>query len=96
MIDDAHLVKESWDRLEPIAGRVAAQFYARLFVEVPELRELFPMAMAGQQEHFVRALRRVVQGLDSPLLLERYLHQLGEDHRKFAVRTSSTCRSAGR
>jgi NAD(P)H-flavin reductase len=27
-----------------------------------------------------------VQGLDSPLLLERYLHQLGEDHRKFAVR----------
>jgi hemoglobin-like flavoprotein len=48
MIDDAHLVKESWDRLEPVAGRVAAQFYARLFVEAPELRELFPMAMAGQ------------------------------------------------
>ena len=26
MIDDAHLVTESWERLEPIAGRVAARF----------------------------------------------------------------------
>lgn len=86
MFPDAHLVKESWDRLEPVAGRVAAHFYARLFIDAPELRDLFPMTMERQQEHFVRALRRVVQGLDSPLLLERYLAQLGQDHRKFAVR----------
>ena len=86
MIADAHLVKESWDGLEPVAGRLAAHFYARLFVEAPELRELFPLALAEQQEHLARALRRVVQGLDSPLLLERYLHQLGQDHRTFAVR----------
>lgn len=86
MIADAHLVKESWGRLEPAAARIAAEFYARLFLDSPELRELFPLALAGQQEHFVAALRRVVQGLDSPLLLERYLTQLGQDHRKFAVR----------
>ena len=85
MIADAHLVKESWDRLEPVAGRVVAGFYARLVADSPELRALFPMAPAGQQEHFVAALRRVVQGLDSPLLLERYLIQLGRDHRRFAV-----------
>lgn len=86
MIADARLVKESWDRLEPFAGRVAAHFYARLFVDAPELRDLFPMVMERQHEHFVQAVRRVVQGLDSPLLLERYLGQLGQDHRKFAVR----------
>jgi NAD(P)H-flavin reductase/hemoglobin-like flavoprotein len=86
MIADAHLVKDSWDRLEPFAQRVAGHFYARLFVEAPELRELFPVALAPHQQHFVAALRRVVQGLDSPLLLERYLGQLGQDHRKFAVR----------
>lgn len=85
MIADVHLVKESWDRLEPVAGRVAARFYARLFVEAPELRELFPLVLERQQDHLVRALRRVVQGLDSPLLLEQYLGRLGEDHRKFAV-----------
>jgi NAD(P)H-flavin reductase/hemoglobin-like flavoprotein len=85
MFTDAHLVKESWDRLEPVAGRVAAHFYARLFVDAPELRDLFPMVMEGQQQHFLRAVRRVVQGLDSPLLLGRYLAQLGQDHRKFAV-----------
>lgn len=86
MFIDAHLVKESWDRLEPVAGRVAAHFYARLFVDAPELRDLFPMVLEGQQQHFVRAVRRIVQGLDSPLLLERYLARLGQDHRKFAVR----------
>jgi NAD(P)H-flavin reductase/hemoglobin-like flavoprotein len=86
MIVDAHLVKQSWGRLEPVAGRVAAEFYARLFLDSPELRELFPMALAPQQQHFLAALRRVVQGLDSPLLLEHYLTHLGRDHRKFAVR----------
>ena len=85
MIEDAHLVKASWDRLEPVAGRVAARFYARLTVEAPELRALFPLVLEQQQDHLVQALRRVVQGLDSPLLLERYLDQLGRDHRKFAV-----------
>lgn len=86
MFPDAHLVKESWDRLEPVAGRMVAHFYARLFLAAPELRDLFPLVLERQQDHVVRALRRVVQGLDSPLLLERYLTQLGQDHRKFAVR----------
>lgn len=86
MFTDAHLVKESWDRLEPVAGRVAAHFYARLSLDSPALRDLFPMVMEPQHEHFVLAVRRIVQGLDSPLLLERYLAQLGQDHRKFAVR----------
>lgn len=67
-----------------MAGR--AHFYARLFVEAPELRDLFPMVLERQQEHFLSAVRRVVQGLDSLPLLERYLAQLGQDHRKFAVR----------
>ena len=85
MIADAELVRASWDRLEPVAGRVAARFYARLFVECPQLRDLFPALLEEQQDHFVQALRRVVRGLDSPELLERYLTQLGQDHRKFAV-----------
>ena len=72
----------AWNRSP---GRVAARFYARLFVTAPELRALFPMVMEDQQLHFLRALRRVVQGLDSPLLLETYLLRLGGDHRKFAV-----------
>jgi NAD(P)H-flavin reductase/hemoglobin-like flavoprotein len=85
MITDAHLVKESWGRLEPVADRFAARFYARLFLESPELRELFPTVLAAPKEHLVRALRRVVQGLDSPLLLEQYLERLGRDHRTFSV-----------
>ncbi|HEX6754398.1 MAG TPA: FAD-binding oxidoreductase [Mycobacteriales bacterium] len=85
MFEDAHLVKESWGRLEPVAGQLAARFYARLFLASPELRAMFPVVLERQQSHFLLALRRVVQGLDSPLLLERYLLRLGQDHRKFAV-----------
>lgn len=86
MIEDAHLVKESWDRLEPNSGKLVAHFYARLFVQAPELRELFPIALNGQHQNLVQAIRRIVQGLDSPVLLEQYLVQLGRDHRKFGVR----------
>jgi hemoglobin-like flavoprotein len=86
MFADAYLVKESRGRLEPVAASVAGRFYARLFLEAPELRDLFPLVLTGQHEHFVRAVSRVVQGLDSPLLPERYLGRLGEDHRTFAVR----------
>ena len=86
MITDAHLVKASWDRLESVTDQIAAQFYVRLFEDTPELRELFPTMLEAQPAHLIRALRRVVQGLDSPLLLEQYLAQLGQDHRTFAVR----------
>lgn len=85
MFDDAHLVKDSWGRLEPVAGQLVARFYARLFLAAPELRSLFPVVLESQQQHFLRAVRRIVQGLDSPLLLETYLLRLGADHRKFAV-----------
>jgi NAD(P)H-flavin reductase/hemoglobin-like flavoprotein len=85
MFEDAHLVKESWGRLEPVAGRLAARFHVRLFLAAPELRAMFPVAPQRQQDHFLLALHRVVQGLDSPLLLERYLLRLGQDHSTFAV-----------
>jgi NAD(P)H-flavin reductase len=86
MSDEAVLLKESFGRVEPVAGKVAELFYARLFVEDPDLRYLFPVAMDVQRSRLLRALVRVVQGLDSPVQLEGFLRQLGQDHRKFGVR----------
>ena len=96
MFADAHLLKESWGRLEPVAGSVAAHFYARLFIDSPQLRDLFPVVLEDQQERFLRALRRIVQGADNPLLLERYLASSGRTTASSPCGRSTTCPSAGR
>lgn len=86
MSHEATLIKESFARVEPAADKVAAFFYARLFLESPDLRDLFPLMMDVQRSRLLRALVRVVQGLDSPVQLDQYLAELGHDHRKFGVR----------
>jgi NAD(P)H-flavin reductase/hemoglobin-like flavoprotein len=86
MTPSAILIKESFGRVEHVAGRVAEIFYARLFTDCPELRELFPLMMDVQRTRLLRALVRIVQELDSPVQLDQFLGQLGADHRKYGVR----------
>lgn len=83
---DARVLRESWALVEPRADRVAEYFYARLFVENPALRDLFPVAMNAQRVRLLRALVRVMQDVDRPAELGSFLAQLGADHRKFGVR----------
>jgi NAD(P)H-flavin reductase/hemoglobin-like flavoprotein len=82
------LIKNSFAVVEPESDRVAAYFYARLFMEAPELRELFPPAMDVQRDRLFGALIRIVQGADQPEFLEAFLHGLGRDHRKFGVKAA--------
>jgi len=86
MSPDALVMRDSWALVEPRADRVAEYFYARLFVENPELRDLFPVAMNAQRVRLLRALVRVMQDIDRPHELRPFLSQLGADHRKFGVR----------
>lgn len=83
---DAQLIKESFAQVEPVADQVAAHLYAQLFVERPELRDMFPVIMNVQRERLVAALTRIVQGMAHPETLSEYLQQLGRDHRRFGVR----------
>jgi NAD(P)H-flavin reductase/hemoglobin-like flavoprotein len=83
---DPRLVKESFAAVEPVADKVAGYFYARLFLDNPELRDMFPPAMDLQRERLLRALLRIVHGIDRPDFLANYLEQLGRDHRKFGVK----------
>ena len=79
------LIKDTFALVEPQSDRVAAYFYARLFVESPELRDLFPPAMDVQRSRLFGAVVRIVQGADQPEFLEPFLDGLGRDHRKFGV-----------
>jgi NAD(P)H-flavin reductase/hemoglobin-like flavoprotein len=86
MSQEPTLIKESFARVEQVADKVAASFYARLFLESPDLRDMFPLMLDVQRARLLRAVVQVVQGLDSPMQLDQFLGQLGYDHRKFGVR----------
>ncbi|MGH8868714.1 MAG: globin domain-containing protein [Actinomycetes bacterium] len=82
---DPRLLKESYALIEPVANKVAGDFYARLFLESPPVRDMFPVAMDAQRDRLMNAILRIVQSLDDPDSLLPMLRQLGRDHRKFGV-----------
>jgi NAD(P)H-flavin reductase/hemoglobin-like flavoprotein len=61
-------------------------FYARLFVQYPEMRSMFPHSMQDHMERVFTALEYMVWNIDSPGPLTKSLGQLGRDHRKFGVK----------
>ncbi len=83
---DPRLIKESFTVVEPYADKVASYFYARLFIENPGVREMFPPAMDAQRNRLLGALIRIVQGIERPEFLANFLEQLGRDHRKFGAK----------
>jgi len=50
---DPRLIKESFEAVEPVADKVAGYFYARLFVENPGVREMFPPYMDIQRDRLL-------------------------------------------
>jgi NAD(P)H-flavin reductase/hemoglobin-like flavoprotein len=84
----AMLLKESWTLFEAQADDLANNFYARIFLADPDIRELFPIEMAAQRSHFLDALVGIVQTIDDPERLDEFLCSLGrEHHRRFHVST---------
>ncbi len=85
MSQEPQLIKESFARVEPVAEKIMAFFYARLFLENPALRDMFPLTMDAQRSRLLQAVVKLVQGLDSPVQLDQYLAELGCAHRKYGV-----------
>jgi NAD(P)H-flavin reductase/hemoglobin-like flavoprotein len=85
MSSDSQLLKESLALVEPVYDKVTGYFYARLFVENPHLRSMFPLAMDLQRDRLFRALVNIVQSVDQPAQVIPMLQQLARDHRKFQV-----------
>ena len=81
----SRLLKESWTVVEEHQDRVAAYFYARIFLSHPQLRDLFPVHMDVQRARLLGAIVTAVQSLEDPERFEEYLRSLGRDHRKFHV-----------
>ena len=79
------LIRSSFAVVAPQVEQVARHFYATLFSQAPQTRDLFPVNMEVQRSRLLRALVHVVQMVDRPDELVPFLEQLGRDHRKFGV-----------
>jgi NAD(P)H-flavin reductase/hemoglobin-like flavoprotein len=82
---DAQRLQSSFAAVQAHGDRAAQHFYAFLFVAYPELRDLFPVSMAGQRDRLLQALGHVVSHVDQLDQAVPYLEGLGRDHRRFSV-----------
>ncbi len=83
-LDTARL-KESFARVAMHGDEVALFFYSDLFLRYPETRDMFPISMAAQRDHLLRALARIVADVENLDELTVFLQGLGRDHRKFGT-----------
>ena len=83
---DRALIRESFGRLLAAPDDAMKFLFARLFVEHPELRGLFPLSMAQTRSALAGLLGRLIAGLDDRQSAERLLGQVARDHRKYGVR----------
>ncbi len=81
----SRLLKESWTLVEEQQDKLAGYFYARIFLDNPQVRDLFPVQMDVQRARLLGAIVTAVQTLDDPDRFDDYLRALGRDHRKFHV-----------
>jgi NAD(P)H-flavin reductase/hemoglobin-like flavoprotein len=82
---DAMLIRRTMEEVEPYADAATAYFYALLFVQHPEVRDLFPASMDVQRDRLFRALITAVRLADDPDVLIRYASGLGRGHRKYGT-----------
>ncbi|MBV9792517.1 MAG: oxidoreductase [Actinobacteria bacterium] len=84
---DVARLRESFALVSAHGDELPLFFYADLFLKHPETRDMFPVSMASQRDHFVKALVKIVAQVDRVDDLKLFLQDLGRDHRKFGVVT---------
>lgn len=83
--ESKQLVRESWQKVEPVSEVAAALFYGRLFELDPRLRQLFRGDMEEQGRKLMQTLTVVVRGLDRLDALLPAVEALGRRHAGYGV-----------
>jgi NAD(P)H-flavin reductase/hemoglobin-like flavoprotein len=82
---DALRLKDSFGKISMHGDEVPLFFYSDLFIKHPDVRELFPISMKSQRDHFFIALGQIISQVDRVDELTVFLKGLGRDHRKFGA-----------
>lgn len=86
--EQAILVKESWEKVVPIAPQAAALFYGKLFDLDPSLKPLFKGDMVTQGEKLMKMIGVAVDGLDKLDEIVPAVQDLGVRHLEYGVKNS--------
>lgn len=79
------LVKNSWQKVLPIADTAATLFYQRLFELDPQLRSLFTHDMQDQGRKLMNTITFAVNSLDNPAAIVPAVEELGRRHAGYGV-----------
>jgi hemoglobin-like flavoprotein len=82
---DLTLVRDSFDKVVPMAGLAADLFYDRLFYLAPGLRRMFPTDMRDQKRKLMVMIATAVQGLHDLGTLVPQVKALGARHAGYGV-----------
>lgn len=79
------LVKDSWEKVVPIADTAAQLFYGKLFELDPSLEPMFKGDMKEQGAKLMKTLGIAVKSLDKLDTLVPVLQDLGKRHKDYGV-----------
>jgi hemoglobin-like flavoprotein len=79
------LVKNSWQKISPIADTAATLFYQRLFELDPQLQSLFKHDMQDQGRKLMNTITFAVNALDNLNSLVPAVEDLGRRHVAYGV-----------
>ena len=80
------LIKESWDKVFPIADKAAKLFYGKLFELDPELKKLFPEDMTEQGRKLMTMINTAVNSLDNLEAVVPAVQESGKRHVDYGVK----------
>lgn len=83
--EQINLVKTSFEKIEPIAEKAAALFYAKLFDLNPKLRGLFKGDVYEQGKKLMQVLSYAVENLDKLEEIVPQVRELGARHAGYGV-----------
>ena len=84
--DQVRLVRESWEKVRPMAPAAAGMFYGRLFEIAPQVRPLFKRDIAQQRTMLMAMIGMIVARLDDLDTLVPAVERLGARHAAYGVR----------
>jgi len=84
--DECKLVQASFAQVDPIADRVAASFYQKLFELDPTLAPLFKLDLTVQGGRLMEKLAVAVKGLEDIAAIAPFVRELGRRHAAYGIR----------
>jgi hemoglobin-like flavoprotein len=85
-IEQVHLLRKSYQRVEAMGHVAALAFYRRLFALAPEVRPMFRTDIESQAKKLTEMLTAALSLLDKPADLEATLEHLGARHVQYGAK----------